>query len=201
MAALDTSGSLFYTLHGMRPADFRLEHAGGDGPMGIGTRIGVLHSLFTGTTPALIHGNEWKHVTFSALTNALRSEGWPPVPLALPIRASGGASFSVRWAAGVRFPSFSRIHPSPHPPLVHFHSRWSDHLKGVALAFQEEHQMFLSSPDCAPTDHDCMATILEMEAERGGPELELRPVADADCTRAVPPDLTSSPPSFFCRPD
>ena len=80
-------------------------------------------------------------MTFTALSNALRTEGWPPAPLALPIRGGGTDGSLV--------------------------VRWSDDLKAVALAFQEEHQMFLASSQCAPADHDCMASILEMEAEKG----------------------------------
>ena len=75
---------------------------------------------------------------------------------------SGGAEHTF-----VRLYEFVSHHIT-NPAPIHFRYRWSDHLKSVALAFQEEHQMFLASPECAPMDHDCMANILEMEAEKGG---------------------------------
>ena len=44
---------------------------------------GLVWNRRTCTTPCLLHGNDWKHVVFDALTTALGSEGWPPQPLLL----------------------------------------------------------------------------------------------------------------------
>ena len=82
-------------------------------PAGSFAGAGLLWNQVTNTTPCVLHGNDWKHVVFDSLTRALRSEGWPPEPLELPLKTSRSEreEFSdrlvVRWTDRLHAKLFS----------------------------------------------------------------------------------------------